>query len=454
VLIDTGFVNDAFNESLCLLLDEYANQREPISVDFRKLVTDVTFGSRATHLIHTYPAKLLPHIPYFFLNNDVLSIPGDDVLDPFCGSGTVLLESLLAGRNAYGVDANPVARLITKVKTTSVDVYSLKRHTKFLLSRIKAEPTLLPPDVINIDYWFYPHVIKQLSAIKEAIEKTRNEVFRDFYLVCFSNCVKKVSLADPRLSVPVRLKNDQCKINYVLRETTAKHLRKLEKIDVIQEFSKIISMNIKRFTSFIEMLPKNVQASIISDDARTVDLSLANEKDIQSLDLIITSPPYAGAQKYIRSSSLSIGWLGMCDTQSLKSYEELNIGREHYSKGEYCELIVTGIKEADEILNIIFEKNPLRAHIAGKYLIEMREAFISSTNSLKRGGYMVLIAANNTVCGYDFKTQEYLRQIIESLGFETMLRLVDDIHSRGLMTKRNKTASIISCEWVMVFKKK
>ena len=84
----------------------------------------------------------------------------------------------------------------------------------------------------------------------------------------------------------------------------------------------------------------------------------------------------------------------------------------------------------------------------------MRDAFISTAKPLKKGGYIVLVAANNTVCGYDFKTQEYLRHIIESLGFETVLQLVDNIHSRGLMTKRNKTASIISCEWVMVFKKK
>lgn len=443
--------NKRFNEALQSLLDEYAKKKTPISVDFRKLVNDVTFGSRGTHFIHTYPAKLLAHIPYFFLNNSLLSKSGHNILDPFCGSGTVLLESLLAGRNAFGSDANPLARLITKVKTTGMDISALKKSSKSLETRISIKQRPILPNVINIDYWFYPHVIKQLSAIKEAIEKTRNKEFRDFYRICFSNCVKKVSLADQRLSVPVRLREDQYSINHELRDSTAKHLRKLKRINVVKEFKKILSMNTKRLESLVNNLPKNVSASIISDDARKIPLKLGKKR--KGIDLIITSPPYAGAQKYIRSSSLNMGWLDMCESRTLKSYENLNIGREHYSKNDYCEKVVTGLDDADKMLNLIYKKNPLRAHIAGQYLIEMRDAFLSCSQALNYGGHLVLIAANNKVCGYDFKTQEYLRQIIEALGFDMRLSLVDDIHSRGLMTKRNKTASVISCEWVMVFKK-
>ena len=293
-----------------------------------------------------------------------------------------------------------------------------------------------------------------MSSIKDAIERTRDEVFRDFYRVSSSNCVKKVSLADPRLSVPVRLREDQYGENHKLRETTINHLIKLKTINVRKEFSKILAMNIKRFQSLGEILPRNVCALVVSDDARKIHSPLSADRNARSIDLIITSPPYAGAQKYIRSSSLSIGWLGMCESHSLKSYENSNIGREHYSKSEYCDRVITGLSDADKMLDNIFDKNPLRAHIAGQYLIEMREAFSASTASLKSGGYMVLIAANNKVCGYDFETQKYLQKIVESLGFKTILRLVDDIHSRGMMTKRNKTASVISCEWVIVFKKK
>ena len=72
---------------------------------------------------------------------------------------------------------------------------------------------------------------------------------------------------------------------------------------------------------------------------------------------------------------------------------------------------------------------------------------------LKKGGHLILIAANNHVCGKQFKTQEYLTSLCLELGLEIVFRLIDDIRSYGLMTKRNKTASIITREWVLVFRK-
>jgi len=72
---------------------------------------------------------------------------------------------------------------------------------------------------------------------------------------------------------------------------------------------------------------------------------------------------------------------------------------------------------------------------------------------LKNQGYCVIVIGNNKVCGYDFKSSKYLKDIAESVGFSTKLVLIDDIHSRGLMTKRNKTASIINSEWILVLQK-
>ena len=65
----------------------------------------------------------------------------------------------------------------------------------------------------------------------------------------------------------------------------------------------------------------------------------------------------------------------------------------------------------------------------------------------------MLVAANNEICGRKFKTTQYLSRIAEEIGFRTVLQLIDDIRSRGLMTKRNKTASVITREWVLVFVK-
>ena len=66
---------------------------------------------------------------------------------------------------------------------------------------------------------------------------------------------------------------------------------------------------------------------------------------------------------------------------------------------------------------------------------------------------MVIVIGNNTVCGQNFDTQDYLTTYLESKGMRLQFKLIDDIKSYGLMTKRNKTADMITREWVLVFKK-
>jgi DNA modification methylase len=416
-------------------------------------------ANRATHLVHPYPAKLLMHIPHFFLANNLLSQPGDIVLDPFCGSGTVLLESMLAGRNAIGCDTNPLARLIAKVKTSQLDTLKLRQSINRLFRRIPNEPSLSPPDVVNLNYWFYPHVIKQLLRLAEAINSTRDVWSKAFFQVCFSVCVRKVSLADPRLSVPVRLRYSQYSADHWLHEKTNRHLNNLENVNVLQQFIKIVEENYRRVSTLNEMLPNGVKTRIIHSDARTLfHDSIENGTGGRrfkagSIDMIITSPPYVGAQKYIRASSLSLGWLGLCEANSLRELEDKTLGREFYPKSLYHERLSTGIQQADRLLKELHEVNPLRSHIAGTYLLEMQDAIEEMGRVLKEKGYLVLVVANNHICGREFKTQEWLTIIAKKFGFTLILKLIDSIRSRGLMTKRNKTASLITREWVLVFRK-
>lgn len=447
-------VNDSLlNE----FLSSYAKDPTPIEVNFREMIPSLNSTDRVTHLIHTYPAKLLPHIPNFFLNNSILSNPGDTVLDPFCGSGTVLLESLLAGRFAYGVDANPLARLISSVKTTHYNQEELKTISITLSRSINRIKTVKIPDVVNIDYWFLPHIKYQLGTILKAINLIDDIKYRDFFLVCFSNCVKKVSLADPRVSVPVKIKNERFPDEHPFRIQNDKTLQNLEKLNVKEKFFSIVDENIKRVEELNSLLNKNVNATVISNNAKNIisptKTELFSGCEPESVDLIITSPPYAGAQKYIRSSSLNLGWTELAKSSELRLLDGFSIGRENYRKNEVVTLKETGIADADKILKEIFKLNPLRAHIAGNYLLEMDIALKESITALKKGGYFVLVIANNEVCKMEFKTQEYLQSIAEKNGLKIVCRLIDDIKSYGLMTKRNKTASIITREWILIFEK-
>jgi DNA modification methylase len=422
-------------------------------VQFRELVKWLPYNSeRFTHAIHHYPAKLIPQIPNLFISSSLFSAPGDLVLDPFCGTGTVLLETILAGRNGFGADSNPLARLISAAKTTSLSCERLAAGRRAFNSAYKREWREDSPDVVNLEYWFYPHITRKLSRIYSAISAVRDIDVQRLFLVSFSNCLRKLSLADPRISVPVRANPGKYPLKHILRAKYEDRLRRLKRINVFSEFERVLDANSQLASLLHESSPTG-KILHICEDARHLQSSIGTQLPDESVQLIVTSPPYAGAQKYIRASSLSLGWLGLCRSFDLIDLEKKSIGREHFRKGQYELSIRTGIKKADALITAIRTVNPLRAHILSTYLIEMRECMEEMYRVLKKGGYAVLVAGPNQVCGREFPTHRYLSDMAEAAGLAVQLSLHDHIKSRGLMTKRNKTAGVISTEWVYLFRK-
>jgi 16S rRNA G966 N2-methylase RsmD len=386
----------------------------------------------------------LAEIPNFFLSNTVFSRPGELVLDPFCGTGTVLLEAARQRRKCVGADSNPLARLIARVKLTTV--HGLKVRSAIQKVR-RLAPTITPnalPDVVNIDYWYHPHVKRQLQQIATVINRMPASAVKDYLRVCFSQCARDVSKADPRLSVPVVLRNDQYPVHHPLAEHTKRRIAKLRRVNVLNKFCGIVEDNLRCVT---EPIAGKMGANLrLLSNAAEVSTGL----EPGSVQLVITSPPYLGAQKYIRASSLSLGWLGLCRADQLKALDRKSIGREHFPKNTHTVLPAVGIAAADRRIADTARQNPLRAKIANAYLTEMKGVIQELGKVISTRGYLVLIVGNNHLCGKPFPTEHYLRRIAESEGFVTRLRLVDTIKSRGLMTKRNKTANVISREWVLV----
>jgi hypothetical protein len=428
----------AFADTYDALVEAYSKDQVPIEVNFRRLVPIAAGADRSTHLIHSYPAKLLVGIPAFFVNCEQLSMPGSVVLDPFCGTGTVLLEALLAGRVAGGADSNPLARLIAKVKLTPLDARRVRAvWTSLSKPRKKYLPVPFAP-VVDVQRWYAPRTAQALGRLLAQIEHIRDDDLRDFFTVCFSACVKRLSFSDPRLSVPVRLKN-------------VKVADGPSEMSVRATFNKVVEANRVRISRLI--IPNTGKFIGVSDDARTLTAGVTGHPK-RMADLVVTSPPYLSAQKYIRSSSLSLGWLGLAPGNRLRTLESNCIGREHLSVGDR-ELVPTTLStEGRGAIAAVRAKNPERAAIASAYFAEMSEALLNTIANLRVGGHLVLVMANNTVCGETFRTSDYVAEMARSMGLSQELELVDHIRSRGLMTKRNATAGLISREHIHVFRKK
>ena len=424
----------------------YREDGEPIAVNFRRLVPELKKSERYSHLIHSYPAKLLSIIPYYFLASDALCPRDGVVLDPFCGTGTVLLEAVLSGRNALGADANPLAKLISSVKTIYINKETLINTLSTTLKRAKKYRRVVNhPDAVSV--WYSSKSLKQLTNIQRSITEIENEQQREFFELCFSNVARKVSYADPSISVPVHWNPERFNSQPEQMNEVKKKLQQLQTVDVYDKFEIVCKSNIDRIDTLKGKISEGITARFISDDAR--NLGLKNN----SVDLILTSPPYAGAQKYIRASWLNLYWLHCVKIDDIRELKTRNIGREDYRKEEIFESY-TDIEAADIVLKDLYKSGNLkRAFLAANYLNEMKVALDESYRVLKKGGYMVIVIGNNTVCQRPFSTQDYLTTYLQSIGMHLEFKLIDDIKSYGLMTKRNKTANKISSEWVLVLKK-
>ena len=110
--------------------------------------------------------------------------------------------------NSLGVEINPLARLVSKVKTTPINPADLLEAGQDLIAAIKKSKTKpMLPDLFNIDFWFKPKAQIGIAKIKHQIDCLTNADHKDFFLVCLSSIIRRASLADKKIGPPVLLKN-------------------------------------------------------------------------------------------------------------------------------------------------------------------------------------------------------------------------------------------------------
>jgi site-specific DNA-methyltransferase (cytosine-N4-specific) len=246
-----------------------------------------------THGFHTYPAMFIPQVARKLIL--AFSYPGDTVLDIFCGSGTALVESKLTGRHSIGIELNPLAVLIAKVKTTPIDPQHLAHAYQQVIDTYTAHP-FVPTTFSresNIDFWFSQQAIGKLNAVKQAILGLQDRNLIDFFFVALSEIVRRASLT----------KHGEFKL---VRDK--KKVANGVDIDIFVSFCDIAQNNILAMKEF-RLDTTDAQAHIIYGDS-TQDQGLLEE----SVDLILTSPPYGDSRTtvaYGQFSRLPAQWLDL-----------------------------------------------------------------------------------------------------------------------------------------------
>lgn len=420
-------------------MSEYKASGKAIEVSFRDLVPWIRVGERATHYLHSYPAKLLPQIAHFFLAANGWVAADARVLDPFGGTGTVALEANLSGRSALYADANPLARLITAAKTSPIDCAQAESLLTSIEETYAAQQHESLPWIVNVDLWYTQKSKTDLARLRATLIETPMVGLSDFVWSTFSATARKCSRANPRFAVPVRLKP----------------VEGAQEREVWQTFKDQFLANLRRHKELGKLRTSQATTACAGVDARELVDPTSNGKPLQasSVDLILTSPPYAGAQKYVRASGLSLGWLGLTGKSTLKALENSSIGREHFTKCEVNQIPKTGLTDADSLIETIYETNPIRAAICANYLVEMESAIVEMARVLKPDGKAVVVIGDNTVCGHTFKSSVFLSALFVRHGMTLEMQLTDKIKSRGLLTKRSGGAVAIQSETILVFSK-
>lgn len=391
-----------------------------------------------THIIHKYPSKFIPQIPRWAIEE--YSAEGDLVLDPFLGSGTTAIESLVYNRNAVGFDVNPVARLISKVKTTPIDPKILEEVYTILMINIKSDNNIkeeVIPNIPNITKWFTEESIYNLSRFKFYILKIENDDVRDFFLATFSAIIRKCSNAEYR--------SQKTYISSRFRKPPA---------DVFQMFDRRFNQYLNGMRKFYEhMKVNNSSAKVIAGSADDFDIADINNSLVFKVDLAITSPPYVTAVEYPAVFKLEYQWLDFFDDPEINEHRKQYIGTDRYYVNQYRELQKTGLKDLDMQLEEIYEVNQKKSYIIFKYFEGMRKNIQCVSKVLKENGKYVFVVGNNTVLNLEIPISNYLIEFAKQAGFELETIYSYIIKDRHLVFPRNGKGGIINKDWVIVLNK-
>lgn len=443
-----------------------------------------------THGIHNYPAMMVNPISRNIIMIVKSIRPVNALFDPFCGSGTVLVEGMLKEiPTIAGNDINPLALMLAEVKTTQIETKKLETAIKKLDNDIKADYTknkkaleninnyitqelglditakkdwgeeapkylkeycldndydIEIPDFKNIGYWFLPKIILELSIIKSNIQKIDDENIQKFVFVALSESIRLVS----------NRRNGEFKMFRMKPEKV-----KTFSPDVQREFFRILYRNAEKMKSFYETISSKQtqsQVSIYRDDACSLD-NVPND----TYDLIITSPPYGDSKTtvaYGQYSRLSLQWINLYDLKQdeITGIDNSLMGGKKYKKGYNYNL---ASKTLEASLKNIEKIDLERAGDVYSFYEDLDASIKSTAEKTCDGGYQFWVVGNRTVKGELLKTDIIITELAEQYGLST-LTIVDRNIPNKVMPSLNSPSNqsgikstTMTMEHIIVLKK-
>ncbi|MGX2971175.1 DNA methyltransferase [Helicobacter sp. T3_23-1059] len=407
-----------------------------IPIDYSWSFSDKTQKDTAyiTHSYYTYPAKFIPQLTSRLIK--LYSKPLDLVLDPFMGSGTTMVETLVHNRRCAGVDINQIAYLVAKVKTTPLDINLLKQEFSALSvkfsnddknslffqksSQNNSKKKAKCNNIQNlknidsnerIDYWFKSKQKRELKEILTHILGIENKDIQDFYLVAFAQILKTCSIWLQKSIKPTRDLHKKDADCYTLFLTQAKKM-------------------IKKHEQFNQMLDANTLTNI----DKHLNLSCGDSRCLPLKDnevqLIITSPPYVTSYEYADLHQLPSLWLGFLD--NLSEFRKKFIGSSFRKNSLPNTDLQSKIAQ-----NIITQLKGKKAIEVQCYYADMLQSFAEMYRVLKPKSKACIVIGNTEFRGVEILNAEVFAEQMQNLGFKMHDIIHREIPSKMLPSTRD-----------------
>ena len=372
-----------------------------------------------THCFHTYPAMMIPQIARRLLKH--YGMEGGWLLDPYCGTGTSLVEAALFGMHSVGCDINPLVRLIATAKSTPLRLSTLDETLNRLnsdLFEIEFRDGTVPdapiPDILNLDYWFSEAVIRSLAYLRDWINAVEDATVRNFIRIAFSETVREVSYT----------RNGEFK----LYRMSAKKLAGFNP-DVFGTLRKKLIRNRKGLAEFLEER-KDVEASV--SDVNTVASEFLTPRPLGGYDLVITSPPYGDSHTtvaYGQYSRLAAEWIGLPDARKI---DKLAMGG-HVSDVALVDSPVTAaIAEIERV-------DAKRAREVSAFYGDLERSINSVAHMLSSKATICYVVGNRRVKGVLLPTDAFIVSAFCQHGFTHKTTIVRNIPNKRMPKKNSPT---------------
>jgi len=418
-----------------------------------------------THKFHEYKGRFYPQLVKSLINYSNLE-NNSIILDPFCGSGTTLIESYLLGYDAIGIDLNPLACLISKTKVNSMEIEleDLKKEKMKVFNQIKKQfeknrlkifnnnqnlnsflnesknvsnktkSNLLKfiengnysvpeyPDIPNIFNWFDEVVLKKLLIIRKIINQIEDERIKSFFLVALSSIIIDVSYQDPE------------QLRIMRKKIIPKNIPVFPNFkNVVEEFYLILKEN-----AFIRSITELKNSNIKVFNANTKHLDMIEDN---SIDLIVTSPPYATALPYIDTDRLSLYILDFVNRNDIKELNLNMIGNREITKRYKDQLekeflnnidklpfpislkdLLLKIIEINDRSNVGFRRRN-KPYLLYKYFYDMYQALKEWYKKIKENKNLFIVLGKNKTKADGLNeiiidTDDFIFEIAKIVGFK------------------------------------